>query len=242
MSGQIVGLAPATRVASRKLGPVAGTRSSPRAWAACATSTFAKTCGRCETVAITGRGRRRRSPSVLRRSRQRPVQTLVELPRGRRARREIPGRAVEEVGASVLDARGFGARERVAADEARIVGGGDDARLVEPTSVTTQSVGAAARTSSIAAGSALIGAATKTICASWAASPGLAAVAAIAPRRCAAASVCTCGSKPVSSASRRCAKREADRAADQPDADDADPHARANALPASAAACSTRLA
>ena len=54
MSGQIVALAPATRVASRKLGPVAGT-SSPSASrrAAWPTSTLAKTCGRCETLAIT---------------------------------------------------------------------------------------------------------------------------------------------------------------------------------------------
>ena len=38
MSGQIVALAPATRVASRKLGPVAGTSApSPSARAACAT-------------------------------------------------------------------------------------------------------------------------------------------------------------------------------------------------------------
>ena len=53
MSVQIALLEPATRVASRKLGPVAGTASpaaiAPAAWA---TSTLASTCGRCETVAI----------------------------------------------------------------------------------------------------------------------------------------------------------------------------------------------
>ena len=53
MSRQIAVLAPATRVMSRKLGPVAGSRSpsSESARAACATSTLASTCGRCETVA-----------------------------------------------------------------------------------------------------------------------------------------------------------------------------------------------
>ena len=55
MSVQIALLAPATRVASRKLGPSAGSRgpSSRRAApAACAASRFASTCGRCETQAI----------------------------------------------------------------------------------------------------------------------------------------------------------------------------------------------
>ena len=55
MSPQIVGLAPATRVVSRKLGPNSGRRSdsSAAAAAACWTSTLAITCGRWLTVAIS---------------------------------------------------------------------------------------------------------------------------------------------------------------------------------------------
>ena len=52
MSLQIAVEAPATRVASRKLGPVGGSRSDSSAPAAWATSTLASTCGRCETEAI----------------------------------------------------------------------------------------------------------------------------------------------------------------------------------------------
>ena len=47
------GLAPATRVASRKLGPVAGGRSPPSASSAWATRTLATTWGRWLTAAIT---------------------------------------------------------------------------------------------------------------------------------------------------------------------------------------------
>ena len=55
MSPQIAGLAPATRVVSRKLVPTSGSRSdsSESALAASLTSTLASTCGRWLTVAIT---------------------------------------------------------------------------------------------------------------------------------------------------------------------------------------------
>ena len=55
MSSQIAGFAPATRVVSRKLGPTSGSRSDSSASAAAAswTSTFAITCGRWLTVAIS---------------------------------------------------------------------------------------------------------------------------------------------------------------------------------------------
>ena len=53
MSPQIALDAPATRVASRKLGPVGGSRSDSSARAAWATSTLASTCGRCDTLAIS---------------------------------------------------------------------------------------------------------------------------------------------------------------------------------------------
>ena len=53
MAPHSAGLAPATRVASRKLGPVAGGRSPPSASMAWATRTFATTWGRWLTAAIT---------------------------------------------------------------------------------------------------------------------------------------------------------------------------------------------
>ena len=54
MSVQIALLAPATRVASRKLGPTAGSRSepSPSRLLAWPTSALASTWGRCDTHAI----------------------------------------------------------------------------------------------------------------------------------------------------------------------------------------------
>ncbi len=72
-----------------------------------------------------------------------PVQAFIE----RVPAVEDPGvryhvGAVEEVGAGVFDARGLGARERVAADEALVALAPTTARLVEPTSVTAQSAGA----------------------------------------------------------------------------------------------------
>ena len=157
MSVQIALGAPATRVASRKLGPVAGSRSPPAASvrAAWETSTLASTCGRCETVArivswVSGSIAVGGAPRPC----SEPVQPLVEDPRGRRGRRQVPGRAVEQVGARVLDAGRLGAGERVAADESRVARARRRSpRLVEPTSVTTQSAGAAASTSSTASGS-----------------------------------------------------------------------------------------
>ena len=101
-----------------------GSRSAllaPARRAACATSTLASTCGRCETVAISAVvRRRRRSPSGARRA---PASSGAGArrarPRSRARRRQVPGGAVEQVRARVLDARRLGARERVAADEAR---------------------------------------------------------------------------------------------------------------------------
>ena len=147
MSGQIVEFAPATRVASRKLGPVAGT-----------------------SRAVAERARRLRDEDVREDVRQvrdarhhavvqsaasiaagwapiadeRAVQALVERARRCRPGRQVPGRAVEEVGAGVLDARGLGARERVAADEARVVAAGDD-RALGRADVADRAVAGAAR-------------------------------------------------------------------------------------------------
>ena len=124
MPPQIAEFAPATRVTSRNDGPVAGSRSpsADSTRAACATSTLASTCGRWETEAITtscvsGSIADGHAPSRV----MHAVQPLVGgALRGRR-RRQVPGGVGEQVGARVLDARGLGARQRVAADEARIV-------------------------------------------------------------------------------------------------------------------------
>ena len=170
MSVQIALLAPATRVASRKLGPTAGSAlaSSPscrlaQAWA---TSRLARTCGRWEThrhQAVVGlrvdRGRARAEAS------QQRVQALVEDAGGAlRRRRQVPGGAVEQVLAGVLDAGRLGARQRVAADEALVGARRRRAsRLVEPTSVTTQSrAGRFQRLRARSRASAPTGAATNT--------------------------------------------------------------------------------
>ena len=76
-------------------------------------------------------------------------------------------------------------------------------RLVEPTSVTAQSLFAAASTASIASGRALTGAATNTISAPSAAAAALVAASPIAPRRSASSHTLASGSKPITCAPRR---------------------------------------
>ena len=122
MSVQIAAFAPATRVASRKLGPRAGSGSSSSAEgvAACETSTLASTCGRWRDAGeqpvvrarVDGRGARAQ-PAI------RPMQALVQDPAAG-ARRQVPGGAVEQVRAGVLDARRLGAGDRMAAYEALV--------------------------------------------------------------------------------------------------------------------------
>ena len=51
------------------------------------------------------------------------VEPLVQDPRGALAGREVPGRPVEQVRPRVLHAQGLGARDRMAADEALVLGG-----------------------------------------------------------------------------------------------------------------------
>jgi hypothetical protein len=60
---------------------------------------------------------------------QQPVQALEQRALGRRGRGQVPRGAVEEVLARVLDAGRLGARQRVAADEARIARGAEDSAL-----------------------------------------------------------------------------------------------------------------
>ena len=57
------------------------------------------------------------------------VQALVEEAARHRARREVPGGALEEVGACVLHPGALRAGERVAADEARVPAGARDQAL-----------------------------------------------------------------------------------------------------------------
>jgi hypothetical protein len=49
------------------------------------------------------------------------VQALVQQAAGALGRRQVPGRAVEQVGARGVDAGRLGARDRMPADEARVV-------------------------------------------------------------------------------------------------------------------------
>src|SRR6267143_169772 len=97
MSVQTSELAPATRVASRKLGPTRGSGSpSASARAACETSTLASTCGRWLTAAS--------SRSCV-------------------AASIATGRAPEEVRARVLHPAGLGPGHGVAAHETLVVDG-----------------------------------------------------------------------------------------------------------------------
>ncbi len=57
------------------------------------------------------------------------VEPLVQEAPGVRERREVPNGALEEVGARVLDAGRLGARDRVPADEARVVDGAQQLAL-----------------------------------------------------------------------------------------------------------------
>ena len=149
MSPQIAGFAPATRVVSRKLGPTSGRRSD----------SSAARRGRLLDEHVGDHVRqvadRRHQPVVglgvdrLRAGAEvgdRPLQAVVEDAARALGRRQVPARALEQVGAGVLDPGGLGAGERVAADEPlrRRAGqpGSISAPLVEPTSVTTACVAA----------------------------------------------------------------------------------------------------
>ena len=209
MSVQIASLAPATRVASRKLGPVAGSGScwSASASAAWLTSTLATTCGRCETLAI------RRSwttgsiavgwapsPATKRWSRSYRIPDVRSV--GVRyqvapAKRSARAWSTPDVSAP---ASGWPPTKRGSSRPATI------SRLVEPTSETTHSGPATASAASTVSGSAPTGAATNTRSASHTASARDSAGASIAPRSRAASSTPGAGSHPVT---RACARSRA---------------------------------
>ena len=107
------------RVAEARCRPRAGARTPPpSAAAASPTSTLASTCGRWLTVAISRSwvsasiacGRAPRSATDA-------LEAVVVDAARALGRRQVPARALEQVGARVLDPRGLGAGERVAADE-----------------------------------------------------------------------------------------------------------------------------
>ena len=242
MSGQIVELAPATRVASRKLGPVAGiSPPSPSARAACADEDVREDVRQVRHArhhAVVqrrvDRGRLRADPD------ERAVQALVERSLGRGPRGEIPRRAVEEVGAGVLDARGLGARERVAADEARVIASADDGALGRA-DVGDRAVRRRAGQRLVDRAAERRRRARRRTRARRRQRPRRAADAecSIAPRASAASPTRAIGVEADDLRVQARARRQPDRAADQPDADDGDPHACVNTLPAIAAARST---
>ncbi len=128
MSVQIALLAPATRIASRKLGPTAGRRSASSPGRPSVLSGGLRREQVREHVrqvrdaghqAVVGLrvDRRRARPEPP----QQRVQPLVEhAGRAPARRRQVPGGAVEQILARVLDAVRLGARQRVTADEALV--------------------------------------------------------------------------------------------------------------------------
>ena len=192
MSVQIALLAPATRVASRNEGPVAGSGSSEpcNAAAAWATSTLASTCGRCETLAIMRSWasapiavgwapspvialcrRSNRAPSV------RSVGVRYQVAPSKRSARACSTPAVS------APASGWPPTKRGSSVAATI------ARLVEPASVTAQSGDASARASATVRSSTPTGAATNARSAPSIAASSDSAATSIAPRSSAASSV-----------------------------------------------------
>ena len=163
MSSQIRLEAPATRVASRKLGPWPGA-AHPRQRA------FAPPARRAHWRAHGAGGRRWQEcgrASRVDRDRTRseaakqPVQALVEDAGGRGRRREIPGGALEQVGARVPDPGGLGPGQRVASDKPRIFVGRHDRSLGRADVADHATAGAASSAGPTASLSALTGAAMK---------------------------------------------------------------------------------
>ncbi len=185
MSVQIALLAPATRVASRKLGPTAGSRSdsSPSRPAVCATSRLASTCGRCDTQAIrrswvsasiaVGRAPKRPS-SLCRRSYSTPAVLPLAGVRYQVAPSKRSSRACSTPAVSA-PASGCPPTKRSSAAASA------SARLVEPTSLTTQSGPAAVSAARTLSPSAPTGAATNTTSASATAAAMSGACESIAP-------------------------------------------------------------
>ena len=132
MSVQMALGAPATRVASRKLGPVAGRRESPprQRGGRLGDEHVGEHVGQVRDGgqdAVVGVGVDRGGPRAD--PVQEPVQALVEHARGAGAGGQVPGGRLEQVGASVLDTGVLGSGQGMAADEAGIVVGSDHLAL-----------------------------------------------------------------------------------------------------------------
>src|SRR4051794_5343019 len=191
MSVQMPLLAPATRVASRKLGPTRGSGSSSRSTvrAACETSTVASTCGRWLTVASrrsceSASSATGRAPNDSRRPWRRSYRTPLERALGVRYQAAPWNRSARACSTpeDSEPAIGWPPTKRSSSTWAAI------ARFVEPTSVTTVSGPAFASASSTTAGRAPTGAQAKTASAPLTASATEAASRSMAPRSRAAAS------------------------------------------------------
>ena len=74
-----------------------------------------------------------------------PLQAVVEEAAGALGRRQVPARALEEVGAGVLDPGGLGPGQRVAADEALVVAQRGDHLALGRADVGDDGVGPAGR-------------------------------------------------------------------------------------------------
>ncbi len=123
MSPQIAGLEPATRVASRKLGPdlghplgVAGQLGGGLCDEDVGDDVRQVADRRHQAVVGVGVDRLRAGAEAG----DGPLQAVVEEAAGALGRGQVPAGALEEVGAGVLDPGGLGAGQRVAADEALV--------------------------------------------------------------------------------------------------------------------------
>src|SRR5664279_5182543 len=207
MSVQMALLAPATRVASRKLGPTAGRRSdsSPSRPAACVTSRLASTCGRCETQAIrrswvSASMALGRAPKLTSSRCRRSYSTPAVLPcAGVRYQLAPSKRSSRACSTPAVSAPASGCPPTNRSSEPASA----SSRLVEPTSLTTQSGPAAASARRTVSASAPTGAATNTTSASATAEPMSSAAMSMAPSSRALASTRSSGSYPHTCASAR---------------------------------------
>src|SRR3954452_5092281 len=199
-------LAPATRVASRKLGPTLGRGSpSPRAPAACTTSTLASTWGRWDTAAssrswVAASMATGRAPKLTTRRCRRSYSRPEERSCGVRYQTAPWNRSARACSTPLVSApaTGWPPTKRSSATAST------RARLVEPTSLTTQSGPAAARASPTCSGSAPTGAQAKHASAPSSASWSEPAAPSIAPSSRARSRRSRLRPKPTTSAPSTC--------------------------------------
>ena len=168
------------------------------------------------------------------------VQPLVQEAARLLVRGEVPDGVLEEVGAGVLHAGGLGARDRMTAHEARVGVRLTRSCFVDPTSVTSVSSPEASSAACTSSGSAPTGAQAKHEL--RALDRVLDGCRGAVDRAALPGQLEPLG---VPSEAHHLGVRDvllrgkADRAADQPDAEDADLHTVENCLPASSAAASS---